>query len=284
MFGESKNLKDMKQVGGKSDLELSSYGRDVFYKTKGSIMNYTKLNKLITALYIVTDIMDKSEPIRLKLRTLGVEILSDARSSSVSLHTNIESVLSFLNIASTIHLISEMNSNILKKAFLEFGHSIQKTEFIEPNWLEGFLSPEEKEIEEISKSTLSNFYPKLNLNSKGHRIGHVKDENRQNTRLGVQKGGTLMKALSDSSIIMSDRNMLLKEGLDFNLIRQERQNDIVKLIKDNGGKATITDIKTKVHGSLINCGEKTLQRELVYMVKTGILKKTGDKRWSVYWL
>jgi hypothetical protein len=52
----------------------------------------------------------------------------------------------------------------------------------------------------------------------------------------------------------------------------------------------ITDIRTKSNGhpdqfsAIVSCGEKTLQRELVSMVKDGVLKKLGEKRWSRYML
>jgi hypothetical protein len=36
--------------------------------------------------------------------------------------------------------------------------------------------------------------------------------------------------------------------------------------------------------ALISCSEKTLQRELVSMVKNGVLDKMGEKRWSRYFL
>jgi len=40
-------------------------------------ISYKKTNKLVTALYMVTDIIDKNEPLRNKLRTLGIGIISD---------------------------------------------------------------------------------------------------------------------------------------------------------------------------------------------------------------
>ena len=39
-----------------------------------------KTEKLITALYMVTDFMNNEEPLKKKLRTLGVELLSEVQS------------------------------------------------------------------------------------------------------------------------------------------------------------------------------------------------------------
>src|SRR3989338_7918346 len=121
MIGGEKNLKDSE---GKSIKDTSSTLTSYQASGLGSgsvIWSYTKTNKLITALYIVTDIMDSNEPIRLKLRTLGVNILSDMSAqvgitslTRLNLVKKIQEVVSFLDIASTIGLISLMNSNILK--------------------------------------------------------------------------------------------------------------------------------------------------------------------------
>ena len=71
MLGENKNLKDHERKS-----LMASYGAGTSNMPVLSLP-YIKTNKLITALYMVTDTIEKEEPIRLKLRTLGVEILSD---------------------------------------------------------------------------------------------------------------------------------------------------------------------------------------------------------------
>ena len=75
--------------------------------------------------------------------------------------------------------------------------------------------------------------------------------------------------------------MKINTSLNTNTSINERRSALLKIIKDqkeHGMSATIADLK-KV---FLSCSEKTLQRELVAMVKDGILKKTGDKRWSRY--
>src|SRR3989344_1172489 len=91
MLSGDKNIKD-----GVMDLDVSR---------KDSIlsMSYTKTQKLVTALYIVTDIIDKEEPIRNKLRTLGVEILSDTSSMSKTLF-DIEDVSDRISTPNVLNL------------------------------------------------------------------------------------------------------------------------------------------------------------------------------------
>jgi len=250
MLGEEKKLKDSASITDISVMDISFS------------ISYTKTHKLITALYMVTDIIDKDEPIRGKLRTLGTEIISDMHSVPAEASNKIAETVSFLNIASAMNFISEMNCTILKKEFLELQGSIQEYTDMKPTWLAEFFTKE------------NNPYPTspLSRGKSGVYKGH--------TRIGVQKGSTLMKALSDKTQAMSNSKARLNMlGL---ALHTQRREEIKDSIKANDGNATIKDIKDKASGSLVNCGKKTLQRELVSMVRDGVLNKIGEKRWSRY--
>ncbi len=247
-------------LAGDKNLKDSTKDTNISLTDISFSISYTKTHKLITALYMVTDIMDRGEPLRNKLRTLGVEILSDTISMSrLNLDKKIQEVLSFIDVALTLNFISEMNCAILKKEFLELKTSIGHLD-VKPMWLEELFSVPQP---------------------KGHYIGQS-----LRTRIGVQKGSTLMKALSD---LEAKPNILgLASHFGFNILKKQRQNDIIDIVKSNGGNATITDIRTKInteiHKSLASCSEKTLQRELMSMTKDGVLNKTGEKRWSRYFI
>ncbi|KKP85927.1 MAG: hypothetical protein UR88_C0003G0010 [Candidatus Nomurabacteria bacterium GW2011_GWA1_35_8] len=269
MLGENKNLKDTSKDSIKDPerKSLTSYGAGT--SNMSAVWAYNKINKLITALYMVTDTMDKEEPIRLKLRTLGVEILSDTSTISRTPFDieKINQILSFLNITFDVGMISEMNCNIIRKEFIELKQSIQ--EFTAQNhlWLEEFVKhSSEEENSSIGHSKFNDSQKNMSLN-KGQR-----------TRIGVQKGNTLMKALSEA-----------EGGNNFETLKNKRREEIITIIKNkkevsNMDGVTITDIKKEAKGLLASCGEKTLQRELISMVKDNILKKTGEKRWSQYFI
>jgi hypothetical protein len=87
-----------------------------------------KTEKLVTALYMVSDCMETDDALKGKLRSLGVDLLSDiykiSTLSPLDKHTHISvslvhiyEILSFIEIAYTIGFISEMNTIILKKEF-----------------------------------------------------------------------------------------------------------------------------------------------------------------------
>lgn len=242
-----------------------------------SPVSYTKTNKLITALYMVTDIMDSGEPLRIKLRTLGLNIISDLHSNFLmekrflqKVIERVDEIVSFLGICETLNLISEMNSNILIKEFLELKESIKA---LNPDGTLSLFFKEEEVLPPVSPVV-----------EKRHVIGQKKFSS-----IGVQKGNTLMKALSDKVSALSDRRE------DMNALKGQRREEIIKIIKDGSNNTTgltITDIHTLSKElkdkldikALTSCGEKTLQRELASMVTDNVLNKAGSKRWSRYFL
>jgi len=61
--------------------------------------------------------------------------------------------------------------------------------------------------------------------------------------------------------------------------KNSRQSIIIGLLKRKK-EIMIKDVSPLISG----CSEKTIQRELSAMVKQGVIKKMGDKRWSRYTL
>ncbi|MES2416421.1 MAG: hypothetical protein V4504_01855 [Patescibacteria group bacterium] len=258
MFGENKNLKDFSN----SNKVASSLSRERESLIKDNKISYKKTNKLVTAVYMVTDIMDKNEPMRNKIRTLATEIISDIdQNDNISASTKVESIMSFLDITTTLKMISQMNKNILFREFYEL-----KNALLVPQ--ENAISIDGYFIEEDQNSYIQ-VLPRKEIFYKGHHNGHTKS-----TNIGLQKGGTLMKALSDKT-----SQKQYSEGFD--MLKKERRFEIVKVIKEMK-QATIKDILQNKTGVLKSCSEKTLQRELIAMIKDNVLNKIGEKRWSKY--
>ena len=63
------------------------------------------------------------------------------------------------------------------------------------------------------------------------------------------------------------------------LKKNGRQSVILNLLKKKG-EIMIKDVSPLIEG----VSEKTIQRELLTLVKSGILRKEGEKRWSKYFL
>lgn len=299
----------MQTNGGnqKSIKDITNSIKDIYIP-----VSYTKINKLIMALYMVTDIIDEKESVRNRLRTLGSELITDILSVSyktekdmILVINKVSEVLTFLEIASTVRIISQMNYSILKKEFLDLKKSIQDYKN-SPNFFADRMSVLEflKDDEPLVRNDLRAPVPKqknsLTL-QKNIPIGHLPP-----TKLGVQKGSTLLQALSDrvsdslsvrKDSTVSDRKVLsvndssntstktknkVNEKLD--ILREKRKEQIISLLKSFPYGATMSDIKRSSRGELAFCSEKTLQRDLIILVKDSVLYKKGSKRWSKYFL
>jgi hypothetical protein len=300
MFGEEKNLKDSQKTSSKDTFFIPT----LYGQTEGfHLGSYTKTHKLITALYMVTDIIDKEEPLRHKLRTLGTGIISDMHLVQQNntgytmsfIFNKVSEIMYFLDIASSVNIISEMNCNILRKEFFELNESVKasidKDEIADRHINLSEFFNEEPSLPKHAEPT--DYFKNIN----GHlspqsvaRIGH-----HNSTSIGVQKGSTLMKALSGVKLSSGPKTETVKKTNHptfdvFEATKKQRQDSIINIIKSIGTGGTIKDIKDKINlmpeqgNSLMSVSEKTLQRELVSMVKNGVLNKTGEKRWSKYFV
>ncbi len=65
--------------------------------------------------------------------------------------------------------------------------------------------------------------------------------------------------------------------VETNFKRSNRQNIILGLLKKKK-ELTINDIAEVIK----DCSEKTIQRELISFIAAGVIKRTGERRWSKY--
>jgi hypothetical protein len=268
MFGDKNNPKDPR------DLRDNSNPLPGINVTDSPVsISYSKTNKLIMALYMVTDVMDSNEPIRYKLRNLGADILTDIYSKPNQALGKIAQVMSFLEIALTVKMVTEMNANILKKEFAELKKSVDELTHKNP-----FLGAEDVDLSDFFQSNL----PEASATLDTRKSLSLKEGSKSNS-VGVQKGSTLMSALKKMSDKMPSKTGA-KTAVDFDALKKERRDQIKDIVSKNSNGVTITDIRKFAYGTLASCGEKTLQRELIAMVKENVLKKTGEKRWSRYFL
>jgi DNA-binding transcriptional ArsR family regulator len=58
---------------------------------------------------------------------------------------------------------------------------------------------------------------------------------------------------------------------------KDRRDAVMTVIK-NKGNASIKDISTLIR----DVSEKTIQRELTSLIESGLVRKQGERRWSIY--
>lgn len=243
-----------------------------------------KTEKLASAAYLITGYFDDKEPLKWKLRNLASELVSislfvkdNVYLTEETYMSELQSVVSELSshfqVARAAGLVSEMNHGILSKEFDKFIESLNSKDvheapvsrFNAPVLSENFFDtgsrrvelPEHKEVREEIKDKTSDDRPVRELPKPAERPQVHTEPRRgeeQKERSLKEFGAVAVKKNSRQSVII-------------NLLKRKRE-------------IMIKDVTPLIEG----VSEKTIQRELLAMVKEGILKKEGEKRWSRYTL
>jgi hypothetical protein len=235
-----------------------------------------KTEKIATAMYMVTDFIPDSEPLRAQLRTIAISLMAKARAlvSRASLPERFEideiaglfdDATAFVQLSGTIGLVSQMNSSILHSelsktatelrtlygslAYPSALHSGPTGVVLDPS----LFTVELPKITPRPVPPVSVIEPDV---SKGHEREHTvlypKNDTNENKKDGSQKIASVGMKIA-------------------------RRNDVLNIVKSKG-KVSIKDIVSVLKDTSV----KTVQRELLQLVKEGVLTKEGEKRWSMY--
>lgn len=227
-----------------------------------------RTEKIVTAIYLVSSLLPESDPLRLSLRNQSLDFLSFI-TDAVDFFQNLppqhvadtvvsktQSIISLLGISYFAGYVSEMNKNILVKELEWFAkEATEKGNFLLSGIVleEGFFEPSPTHIFNQPKSGHAGvgareLDPRYKGQNKYPAVPHHKQKKSENSPEKVYS-----KRKSD---------------------RKEKVLEVVKKY----GPLTIKGIT----GHVKDCSEKTIQRELVALIKDKIIKRSGERRWSVY--
>jgi len=241
----------------KDPLTTMSHNNDAFidYFVK-------KTEKISGAIYIITNFIPQSEPIRRRIQKNVLKLLShtftikktsktgDGVSQSVFSLTSqvIPELVSLLSIAHASGYITEMNSSLI---------------IAELKRVSSVLTDSFGVIKNLSVS-------KDDLHVPDHssaRIESTSYDKRQNENI-----------LKDKSLSIKDTPRLPKtEGKKTIAKKSERRDAILSLLRTQN-EISVKDVAER----LPHYSEKTLQRELIKMADEGIVHKEGERRWTRY--
>ncbi|HEY4512104.1 MAG TPA: hypothetical protein VJH63_00390 [Candidatus Paceibacterota bacterium] len=213
---------------------------------------FRKISRISKAIYTITDILKDTEPLKWKLResVTNVFLLRNFFDEK-NVFNNLEKILLELEALldlSRVSVLSEMNVLIMFEEIRKLLTELhEKSSF---GLYSGELSPS---FFDVSKPTSSE-----TLDYKSHK-GH-------NVLYDFYNRHSANKSSFSAN---PKRANILHKG--------QRREEILKVIKDKG-TVTIKDITLQIK----NCSEKTVQRELTSMLILGVIKKSGERRWSKY--
>ena len=268
-----------------------------------------KSERLVTALYLVTDLISDTEPIKQGLRKSAVGLLSsmnalaqlEVKDRVTEFKTSLKSVteiLSLLHVSITTGLVSDMNGNILMDGFRALQLVLEKKQ---PILTKEMLSIDNEE--ELNRSTslsnaitstsydvltplsISRMNESVNTdeNKKTNKMSYIEKLEKFdfNSNFNSNKVEKETNIVNDNDTDLKDFNKNTKAQTTFNssfqLRKQSRRDQILALFV-KGVDVSIKDISARIKG----CSEKTIQRELNNLVFDGKIKRIGEKRWSRY--
>jgi hypothetical protein len=178
-------------------------------------------------------------------------------------------IVSLSGVAYHSGLISEMNYQILSREFTDLVSVIEKDEnkkaseetvILDP----GFFQIESSRTDASAGSSMTSESPAISeaISYKGHFISH---ETKPAPAAAERRNEFFpLKDIREKAHKSSDS-------------KDDRRSIIIKLLTKKSGLG-IKDFADSIKG----CSEKTIQRELLAMVSSGLLKKEGERRWSTY--
>jgi len=238
--------------------------------------------KLSSALYLVTNLISDAEPIKWKLREMALSMLSDIaslRHEYVSERTPVFSktisalsdILALLEVARVGGLVSEMNFSIMKREYEKLAE-IMKGKGVMSDQMEEPIR-ELLEAGDTAEQLLAERRAFRKKYSKGHYKGHADVLKKGDVLYDRKKGGEP----GGQPVPMEIRTKMHVPGAAKEASKTERRNIILDLAKEKGS-INVKDVSVMIP----DLSEKTIQRELIALVKENVLKKEGEKRWSRY--
>lgn len=257
---------------------------------KSIFISCKKIEKVVSALHLVTDVMDRTLPLTQSLQRGSIELLDAGYQLVTGQQTinpgmvtkvlvRLEQVQSLIAVGKVAHYISDMNARVLS------------TE------LDKVVTLLVKDVQELNKKYLSYEYSRTPESIIDQPVlSHtLLDESRFDALGKSEKTVTVSRRFindtkTTSKISINDNNgnsfnekdnlinlNTIKTTYPMNLQIKDRKQSILDVVRSHKN-ASMQDIQKFV----TDCSEKTLQREMVALIAAGMIRKVGDKRWATY--
>jgi hypothetical protein len=302
------------------DKEINLYKENylldsVFIKDTEFQYIFKKTEKIVTAIYLVTNFLVTEEPLKWSLRKSATSLLKSAMTFSRmslsdremrvhELNSSILETSSNFDLAFRSGFVSTMNYEVINFEISRLAASVagyhsgsisSNKSLFDENYFD-VQKDSTNDSSNVSNETPNNVFNNFSANSviKDRNNNFIKDNNKghdfykghKNLSYDTNKGRigyeTQTGSESNSNNISNETSAKKTSKTNSRTPRikktnSERRNIITTEIKKQG-EVSVKDI-SKILPTL---SEKTLQRELLAMVDDGILLKKGERRWSRY--
>lgn len=216
-----------------------------------------KMQKITSALYRVTDLLSDREPLKWTLRDKAIGLhdnLVSVKNTKDKDYLLNDSLKKFLQIIKSLELVSSgvcvsnLNFEILKREY---------------SLLRDFIEGKKTDMANDPKIILEESF----FNKKKREISSGQSQKETTDKNGFFNASETIKT---SSFYGSEKQQEIDP--------QSRKGKVLDLLK-NGQAKSVNEIAVSFSGE---ASEKSIQRDLLDLVKMGKISTMGDKRWRKY--
>jgi len=248
-MSDSKKDRNNMSVINSSSIQLHS-AFSGFFRNDFHIFIVQKTEKLASALYVVTSFISESDPLRTRVRGCALDLLSASadpnRARDIRYAEGFASrcleIASTLSLAERAGFVSAMNAKILSDEYAELASFVKRHE--------------------------DTIFGSATLDVGPDALPH----------LAWPQSNTATGATSAFAAAPKMTKKDTENKRTPNHKRHSNRKDMILRLLDKKDKITIKDATEAIP----DCSGKTIQRELIALVETGVLLKEGERRWSTY--
>jgi hypothetical protein len=246
-----------------NNLAHARYNPALFGDNYNIYASYRRLENVASVLFLITNDFDQHNELKMSLRSLSLQAVSQVL-SFITIHANnihdVKKVLStILELSSTISIaqwsgsISEMNATALHKELRK----------VEDTLAELITGVNQKLIID------QNLFAEVDLEARHFELMHppkMSPVEKSNYLKSPQRSPLKTLKLQDQTMAEAGKST-----------KNERRDLIIKMLGERSN-LNIKDFTAVIK----DYSDKTIQRELLALVEEGVIKKQGERRWSTY--
>lgn len=257
-----KDIRDTKSIVPDFDTKTDPFGDNVSAEHA-----YKRTERIVGAIYLVTNHVQHDEPLRKKLRSIGHNLLSEvitlrsgfrstSHESRGALLSDLREAISLIHLLQISGYVSENNASLLVHAMDDLG---------------AFLAGSQHSVlSDGIQLQRDDFIPTRQQKTFPKRDSH----------LSTTEPLSVSKSEDKRAIKEAVKKTPKTPGRSVQTEVHNERRDLIMDILSKGGPLGIKDIASQ----MVGCSEKTVQRELAVLIKDNIVNKSGEKRWSSYTL
>lgn len=232
-----------------------------------------KTQKIVTALYLVSDLIDEEDPLRKDIRntsvslsalvsSIAIESPSQAKKTITEAQNYVDRILNMLKVCVSVGFVSDMNFKVISEYLIFVRDDLTKKYGLINSQSLIASSFHNKAIHEF---ILPDFITKENPSA------DTKNQHVISKELKTE-------AIKDISLKTKNQNEKPpKDTVKGHESNDQRLDKIITIVQTKNN-VSVGDVAKEFP----ELSEKTIQRMLIKLVELGKLLKTGEKRWSRY--